>query len=238
MIRNSGCICHDRERWVYAGGSGERAAINGVQVFHLVRLAPLVQYRLLRVHAHTNGAVLVRAVPRNLVDVRPPYFPGSGCFKDFRIPINGPTRLCEIIRVRLDCDARYRESPGVLHGIVQFHTVGLLREIMHDDANSHAVVKELPIGILHGFSPLRLVRQRKIDRQGDAGSSRRNMATANKAALLVRRIEFKCTGTNIATTSPTVDRLFEYTNGATVFMEGEIATDESIAVCQPMREAV
>src|SRR5690242_7239143 len=109
---------------------------------------------------------------------------------------------------------------------------------MHDNAYTHAVVKELSIGILHSLAPLRLCRHRKVDRQWYASTSSRHMAAANKTALLVGCVEFKCTGTDIATASPAVDRLIEYANSGTIFMKGEVATDKSTAICQSIGEEV
>src|SRR5579884_2803952 len=102
---------------------------------------------------------------------------------------------------------------------------------MHNDAYSHAVVKELSIGILHRLPPLWLVRHRKVDRQRYASSCCRDMASTNKATLLVRCVQCKRTSADITAPRPSIDRLIKYTNCTTIFMEGKVAPYQARTVC-------
>jgi hypothetical protein len=64
-------VGYDRQCGGLAGPGGEWAAVHDKEVVDLVRLAPPVDDRGGGVVCHSGGAVLVGAVPGDLVDVDP-----------------------------------------------------------------------------------------------------------------------------------------------------------------------
>src|SRR4029450_11438372 len=82
VVGNPPGVGHDRQGRVRSGPGREWPTVDHEQVVDLVRLAPAVQHRRLGVVAHAGGAVLVRAVAGNAVDVDAVDPPRAGCLQD------------------------------------------------------------------------------------------------------------------------------------------------------------